>query len=656
MTLFVFSIDLPFLKLCKILLLFWLFAGFLIVPLSRPAGAQEYPQPEISDSVVRGRMLSRAMNLLASGTPEKQNTVRILVYGQSISEQDWWLEVKNDLEERFPHANIIMENRAIGGFASQLLYKTVRMDVESFYPDLVLFHVYGDHRYYDTIIRHIKSHTAAEVGIQTDHYTGDNWWSDQMSYEYLPSYAEKYGCELINIRDPWKAYLDVNTLQPSDLLRDGVHLNEHGNYLMAELIKPWLVYDPDFPRDTFGVVTVYRLGEDVDFAGDTLVLPFSGNRVDLLLTGSGYDAGDSVYVFLDGHKPSRYQGTAYMSRPYNDANDYWPWNLGSMVRVGHDTPWLEEEWTLTYTSMADSMKDFDFEVSGSLTGYDGAGTKSEDFISDSRRGIIEGGAVTEGDWHVQRSFDVTDTETHEGDQVKWQIYKIATDAFLPGDISGDATEHRFTLFQGIPNTCHTLTLVKKGKVPFDSIRVYRPYWDRETAFRMRTDTDSIFFSHRKETKMFRIVSNTFWEIENQADWLRVDTVSSSGNACIMVTARDNYVDDVRRFFMVVRGTGVPADTILVHQEAGFPVGIREDQEDGGLRVFPNPANQKIRVFCPGHSNGRLRIFDLQGRLCTEKMPVDSGPATVDISAFPPGLYIIEIRNSQSVSKSRFVIR
>jgi hypothetical protein len=76
---------------------------------------------------------------LKTSTPEKPNTIKILVYGQSISVQNWWLSVKKDIEAKFPNANLIMENRAIGGFASQLLCKTVEMEVSSFYPGLIAY-------------------------------------------------------------------------------------------------------------------------------------------------------------------------------------------------------------------------------------------------------------------------------------------------------------------------------------------------------------------------------------------------------------------------------------------------------------------------------------------------------------------------------------
>lgn len=111
--------------------------------LALPLRGQQYPLATVPDISGGGRFIQRTMHLLASSTPEKKNTVKILVYGQSISEQDWWLEVKRDIINRFPNAHIIMENKA-RGFSSSILVKTVEMDVNSFYPDLVFFHVYGD--------------------------------------------------------------------------------------------------------------------------------------------------------------------------------------------------------------------------------------------------------------------------------------------------------------------------------------------------------------------------------------------------------------------------------------------------------------------------------------------------------------------------------
>jgi hypothetical protein len=251
-----------------------------------PALCQQYPTPAVPDTSNRGRYIQRTMHLLATSTPEKRNTVKILVYGQSISEQEWWLEVKRDIIQRFPNANIIMENKAIGGFSTSLLVKTVEMDVSSFYPDLVLFHVYGDQKNYEAIIETMRRRTAAEIVLQTDHYNKKDEGADKIASERLPAIAEKYKCEVIDVRRAWKKYLDDNGYEPSKLLKDEVHLNEHGNFVMAEIIKPYLQYKPNYKHDEFQLMTIYKVGTDVLAKGKTLGLPFTGNRVDVIAEDS----------------------------------------------------------------------------------------------------------------------------------------------------------------------------------------------------------------------------------------------------------------------------------------------------------------------------------------------------------------------------------
>ncbi|MEJ7588903.1 MAG: SGNH/GDSL hydrolase family protein [Ferruginibacter sp.] len=440
-----------------------------------PLRGQQYPLPAVLNTSGTCRFLQRTMHLLASSTPEKKNTVKILVYGQSISEQDWWLEVKRDLIERFPNARIIMENRAIGGFSSSLLVKTVEMDVSSFYPDLVLFHVYGDQHNYELIIKTIRSRTAAEIALQTDHYNKEAEFSDKMAYEILPILSQKYSLGLIDIRSAWKRYLDVNGYEPSKLLKDDVHLNEHGNFLMAELIKPYLQYKPNYKPDEFQLMITYKVGKDVFINGNTLRLPFTGNKVDVI-ADTFFQAGSAI-ILIDGKKPSSFQGTYFMTRPYRPNNQGWPWTLPAMIHIEHQTPWIQEEWTCTFEGVSPPFNDFTFKINGSKTGKDGIGRASHDFISKSKRVIIKkGDAGDGGDWHLNRSFQVLKTIVKPGDMVKWKTYSISTDSYSPKRKEDTFNENITTLFQGIPNKNHVLTIRSTGKgFPIKEIRVYKPY-------------------------------------------------------------------------------------------------------------------------------------------------------------------------------------
>jgi hypothetical protein len=452
---------------------FFIFPAFCVF-------AQSWPMPELPDTTNYGRYCSRTMNLLNSSTPEKRNTVKILVYGQSISAQDWWIPVKKSIEARYPNANLIMENKSIGGFAAQILCKTVEMDVSTFYPDLVLLHIYGSNQMYDSVLYTIRSRTTAEIAIQTDHFAGENAWSDTMSYYFLPAMAEKYKCDLINIRDPWKKYLKVHQLKPKDLLKDDIHLNKYGEFLMAELIKPLFQYKSKFKPDPFGLCTTLKEGKDFKIRKGKLELPISGNRVDVV-----FDENKNLpkaTVLLDGKKPSTFQGTYFMTRPYAENGKSWPWDLPSMIHIAHQTPWIAEEWSCRFTEATVPYEDFSFEIRGSVTGIDGSGKGSEDFVSNSKRVMIKkGDAEQGGDWHLNRSWKVLKTKTNPGDEVKWKTYSISKDYLTPDDFNTSKPEHSVTLLKGVPSTAHILTLIPDGKekLPLKEIIVYRPFLKRQ---------------------------------------------------------------------------------------------------------------------------------------------------------------------------------
>ncbi len=207
---------------------------------------------------IPGHVPFQAIKRLRAG-----ETVRVLVYGQSISEQVWWQEVRAFLQTTYPAGKLVMENHARGGCSSQCLTgesewfldntKVNRLpgDVYAWNPDLILFHVYGSHTSYETIMKGFKERTNAEVLLQTDHRTKDNpndstgeRWSQTMSTMHIPLYATRYGFSLARIWEAWGAHLQQSKLPAKNFLADDVHLNDAGNALMASFIKPYLCYNP----------------------------------------------------------------------------------------------------------------------------------------------------------------------------------------------------------------------------------------------------------------------------------------------------------------------------------------------------------------------------------------------------------------------------
>ena len=275
------------------------------------------PAPPADDSVF-GRNIQRSMSLLASSSPEKPNTVRILFYGQSITAQSWARKVEQYLKETYPKANLVVAHRAIGGFGAERLVKTAEADLYPFYPDLMIFHVYfSDPAAYEAIIRRTRERTTADILIVNDHILKDADLTEETdpakltdqnsdgwkNYVFLPGIARKYGIELCELRSEWKRFLRDNKLPPKTLLQDAVHLNDQGCYLMGELVKRNLRYRSEQGDGAWRArVVTTALDTAKPWKDNKLEFEFEGNRIDLiggLKASAAKDGSDNIVQNAD---------------------------------------------------------------------------------------------------------------------------------------------------------------------------------------------------------------------------------------------------------------------------------------------------------------------------------------------------------------------
>jgi hypothetical protein len=440
--------------------------------------------PEPADKTSLGRGVQRTMRLLATSTPSQRNTVRILFYGQSITEQDWSRQVADDLRRRFPHADLQIENRAIGGFASQLLIGPAEHDVYPFYPDLVIFHVYGADREYEEIIRNIRSRTTAEVLMQRDHVAArlpdpkatpetdkGLWWDNHMNSRRLPDIARTYGCGLADVRGEWLRYLTDNHLGPKALLKDDVHLNAQGCFVMAQIINQHLVYRPELARKEAAPKPDIRdlaVGKEGVWKQGRLVVEFEGNRVDLLPQTGSPSKGSRVQVRIDGKAPSAHGECYAFTRP---APNPWASPL-ALVRADSDAPLLAEDWTLTVTDVIgdDPGKvTWRYTIRGSVTGPDGSGASDAAFVSRSKRVKIAPTGFFRG---FSPALPV-------GHTITWRSYLLGTDTYEAFPASTENhKENAVVLAQGLTNGRHRLELIldTPGSPPpaIKALRIYKP--------------------------------------------------------------------------------------------------------------------------------------------------------------------------------------
>lgn len=458
--------------------------GCLIL-LSHFAFAQQTKYPPVPAEEHRERFgagIQRTMALLATSTPAQRHVVRILFYGQSITKQEWSQSVAQDLRARFPYADLTIENRAIGGYSSEFLIQTLPHDVYAFYPDLIIFHDFGGQENYEKIIAGIRQHTTAELLIQSDYPT---WiptpgepideakakreeFHERHSFEWLPKLCEKYGCELIDVRRPWIEYLKQNKLKASAVLADGVHLNAQGNYLLAEITKRHLRYEPAFAQPTAKpLVRRVRVGDEARWNGGRLRLEFEGNRVELVAAkGAVYHAA-AASILIDGKSPSAFPELYAITRPTDTYAVDWP----SINRVTAEKPLQVEDWTLRVLETSPDDSQWRFEVIGSRTGPDGQGVSTERFLSKSGRVVIE-----PTDWGVSRAYKLRQQLTPVGFEVQWHVVPTFTDLYRAPRVTDPSQEYITVLASGLPPGRHTLDLVAQDKTepPIREIVIYNP--------------------------------------------------------------------------------------------------------------------------------------------------------------------------------------
>jgi hypothetical protein len=366
--------------------------------------------------------------------------------------------VRDFVKERFPLANITFINKAIGGFSSERLKLMAENDVVSFYPDLVLFHDYGNEADYQMIIQTIRRKTTADIALQTDHMAMQGQeWHDKHSREWLPSICRKYGLALIDVRSAWKSYLKENNLEIKDLLSDGVHLNAHGNYLMASIVKKYFsALRNAAPSNKY--VKEMVAGKDFTLKGNKIEIPVTGNRVDLIWKPRV--SGGQIAVNIDGKKPSSFNTCYYYTRPSLDIG--FLRKIGQVLGMRLTDKAKEEEWAMTVTSTDSVRQQIQFSLKGSLTGEDGAGTSERTFTSSSGKIIIDS-----VQWFRAKEF-AGFPWVKPGDVLTWEVKCMCKDKVVPA--AGDET----TVIQGIENGQHQLKLSGKGLKDLQGIRIYEP--------------------------------------------------------------------------------------------------------------------------------------------------------------------------------------
>ena len=252
------------------------------------------------------------------------------------------------------------------------------------------------------------------------------------------------------------------------MLKDGVHLNAYGEWLMAECVNAYLRYDPKLgPSPAEAWVKSHKVGSDLRWVDGKLRLEFVGSRVEAICKpGSAAPAA----VHIDGQKPSEFADLYGFTRAVTTPKNKWPVKWPVIAPVRSENLLLVEDWTLNVRTNPANDTLFAFELAGSRTGPDGGGSSDVRFVSNSRRVVME-----PNDWNVIYAMNLAGIKPIPAQfTVTWKVEPRFKDEFVSPGVQDKATETAVTLAQGLPNTNHTLEISGSGATPIEAIRVYRP--------------------------------------------------------------------------------------------------------------------------------------------------------------------------------------
>ena len=440
-------------RLLTPLLLLWLLPVLTTTALENPSAA----------------FIQRSMRQLSESTPQFPGKLRVLFYGQSITAQSWTKTVEKELRRRYPSVQFEFHNPAIGGFTSPNLVRTAEHDLYPWYPDLLIFHVYGPIEQYEEIIRNTRRRTTAEIVLTTDHIhvRHDNpeeiEESENSHSAQIIEVAKKYDCMLIDVRAKWRAHLQAQNLAPKDLLKDKIHLNDAGCDLMARLVGEELQRAPNLgdgapSSGRIRQVGWYTLRRGADGG---LELDFEGNRVVAVSDGKGGPNAEGA-LELDGRPLETFPEMWTASLPSPGPFIWMP----AIKQVGFQQPPGAQKWTLSLLpdSSADGTK-LHFKVDGAETGAEGEGWSDQRFVSPSGRVVIE-----PADWHVAWPLSYRKKTLPEGFQVTWSTRQTAAPRYQPAP-----ADTRTVLLQGCANSKHVLRIQgDTGKLGIGSLVIHTP--------------------------------------------------------------------------------------------------------------------------------------------------------------------------------------
>ncbi len=103
----------------------------------------------------------------------------------------------------------------------------------------------------------------------------------------------------------------------------------------------------------------------------------------------------------------------------------------------------------------------------------------------------------------------------------------------------------------------------------------------------------------------------------------------------------------------------PSGTGVEYLNGMKPLSIKTPATPSGSpsRIYPNPADGllHVRINLPDPGKTEISVFHISGSLILRSIPPQGGIHTLDVSRLTPGVYILSLREDQTITNQRFII-
>ncbi|MDX2195922.1 MAG: T9SS type A sorting domain-containing protein [Cytophagales bacterium] len=194
----------------------------------------------------------------------------------------------------------------------------------------------------------------------------------------------------------------------------------------------------------------------------------------------------------------------------------------------------------------------------------------------------------------------------------------------PGDyislsINNNITEQRNAVF----------TITGGGHVKF-----HKTLSITQKTMRVLTISSTLISLSNGQNYILSITGNVAWNIQNPTSWIKLNTLTGTGNGSITISLEDNFSTRERSEALVLTGDNLTR-YIIVKQAGITGFSILDDNK----RVYPNPFENYIHL----PDADAVNIYNSQGILIYHVE--DNALKTIDTHKFNSGIYLIEIINN-----------